>query len=137
MSSMLGSQGLVLATAMAVSAGTVILLDLFRVKYFPSTHLSDQQDYPSEKQILKSCLSSSAGKNKDGRARKKKKRVQFAADVKSSSGNGEEYRRKHIRKFTETRINSCGNEIVGMPGNRMALYTGILKDRVQRMQFSY
>ncbi|MCD7447305.1 hypothetical protein HAX54_027167 [Datura stramonium] len=132
MSSMLGSQGLVLATAMAVSAGTVILLDLFRVKYFPATHLSDQ---PDEKQILKSCLSS-AGKNKD-RARKKKKRVHFAADVKSWSGNGEEYRRKHMRKFTETRINSCGKEIVGMPGNRVALYTGILKDRVQRMGFSY
>lgn len=132
MSSMLGSQGFVLATAMAVSAGTVILLDLFRVKYFPATHLSDQQD---ERQILKSCLSS-AGKNKD-RARKKKKRVHFAADVKSSSGNGEEYRRKHMKKFTETRINSCGKEIVGMPGNRVALYTGILNDRVQRMGFSY
>ena len=132
MSSMLGSQGLVLATAMAVSAGTVILLDLFRVKY-SSTHLSDHS--PPENQILKSCLSS-AGKNKD-RAKKKKKRVHFAADVKSSSGNGEEYRREHMRKYTETRIKSCGNEIVGMPGNRMALYTGILKDRVQRMEFSY
>ncbi|KAK4362194.1 hypothetical protein RND71_017435 [Anisodus tanguticus] len=107
MSSMLGSQGLVLATAMAVSAGTVILLDIFRVKYFPATHLSDQQDYPPEKQIIKSCLSSS-GKNKDERARKKKKRVHFAANVKSASGSGEEYRRKHMRKFTETRINSYG-----------------------------
>ncbi|KAM3380664.1 hypothetical protein P3S68_006237 [Capsicum galapagoense] len=136
MSSMLSSQGFVLATAMAVSAGTVILLDLFRVKYFPSIHLSDQQDYPhDEKQILKSCLSS-AGKNKE-RARKKKKRVHFAADVKSSSGNGEEYRRKQMKKCTESKINSCGNEIMGMPGNRVALYTGILKDRVQRMGFSY
>ncbi|XP_055826723.1 uncharacterized protein LOC129895104 [Solanum dulcamara] len=136
MSSMLGSQGLVLATAMAVSAGTVILLDLFRVKYFPAIHVSDRQNYPpDQKQILKSCLSS-AGKNKD-RARKKKKRVHFAAGVKSSSRSGEEYRRKQMRKFTETRIKSCGNEIVGMPGNRLALYTGILKDRVQRMEFSY
>ncbi|CAN4088500.1 unnamed protein product [Withania somnifera] len=119
-----------------MAVGTVILLDLFRVKYFPATHLSDQQDYsPDEKQILRSCLSS-AGKNKD-RARKKKKSVQFAADVKSPSGNGEEYRRKHMKKFTETRSNSCGNEIVGMPGNRVALYTGILRDRVQRMEFSY
>ncbi|XP_006364212.1 uncharacterized protein [Solanum tuberosum] len=130
MSSMLGSQGFVLATAMAVSAGTVILLDLFRVKYF---HLSDQQH--DHKQILKSCLSS-AGKNKD-KTRKKNKKVQFAADVKISSGNGEEYRRKQMRKFTESRIKSCGNEIVGIPGNRMALYTGILKDRVQRMGFSH
>lgn len=135
MSSMLGSQGLVLATAMAVSAGTVILLDLFRVKY-SSTHLSGQLDHsPPENQILKSCLSS-AGKNKD-RAKKKEKRVHFAPDVKYSSGNGEDYRREHMRKYTETRSKSCGNEIVGMPGNRMALYTGILKDRVQGMEYSY
>ncbi|CAN4086391.1 unnamed protein product [Withania somnifera] len=119
-----------------MAAGTMILLDLFRVKYFTATHLSDQQDYPPhEKQIPKSCLSS-AGKTKD-RARKKKKRVQFAADVKSPSGNGEEYRRKHMKKFTETRSTSCGKEIVGMPGNRVALYTGIIKERVQRMEFSY
>lgn len=53
-SSTLCSQCLVLATAMAVSAGTIILFDLVRDKYFPaSDHFSrDHQDFP------RSCLSS-------------------------------------------------------------------------------
>lgn len=61
MSPMLTSQGLVLATAMAVSAGTVILFDLFREKYFPPTPEvpgNHQDPPPHENQVLKSCLSS-------------------------------------------------------------------------------
>ncbi|KAI3455324.1 hypothetical protein Pfo_011987 [Paulownia fortunei] len=137
MSSMLTSQGLVLATAMAVSAGTIILFDLFREKYFPpASQIPGNQDSPpDENQVLKSCLSSGSKiGEKEQKKKKKKKRVHFADDVKDSRGNGELYRREH-RKSAEIQKTSCGNEILGfqkMPANRVALYSGILKDRVQR-----
>ncbi|CDO98146.1 unnamed protein product [Coffea canephora] len=124
------SQGLVLATAMAVSAGTIILFDLCREKYFPSTtQLARTRDAHQQKQNLKPCLSSGG---KKGEKNKKKKRVQFAADVKEPSRNGEDYRREHGRKSTRIQSVSCG-----MPANRVALYSGILKDRLQRTEFSY
>ncbi|KAG8379838.1 hypothetical protein BUALT_Bualt07G0131100 [Buddleja alternifolia] len=130
--SMLTSQGLVLATAMAVSAGTILLFDLFREKYFPTSQFSGNQDSPNEKQVLKSCLSSGSSKK-----REKKKRVQFADDVKDSPGNGDLYRKQHRKFSAEIEKNSCGNEIQKMPANRRALYSGILRDRVQRTGYSY
>ncbi|KAL2555008.1 hypothetical protein Fot_08627 [Forsythia ovata] len=119
---------------MAVSAGTVILFDLLREKYFPPTQL---QDSPPTKQVLKSCLSS--GSQKMEKNKKKKKRVKFVDDVKDSRGNSELYRKKH-RKSIKSHVNYCGNEILefhGMPVNRVALYSGILKDRVQKIEYSY
>ena len=68
---------------------------------------------------------------------RKKKKVQFAEDVKEPSGNGEEYRKECI-KLSKDEM-SCRNTIPtvnGMPENRIALYDGILKDRMQRMQCS-
>ncbi|KAL3840972.1 hypothetical protein ACJIZ3_025563 [Penstemon smallii] len=129
---MLTSQGLVLATAMAVSAGTVILFDHFREKHFLPflIHRNNQDSSLGEKKLLKSCLSS--GEQRKG----KKKRVKFADDVKDSRGNGELYR-KERRKSAENQSHSCGViEFKNMPGNRVALYSGILKNRVQRMGYS-
>ncbi|KAG6422262.1 hypothetical protein SASPL_118828 [Salvia splendens] len=103
----LSSQGLVLATAMAVSAGTVVLIDLLRGKYFPPISQIHQN------QLLKSCLSSE--------------------DVKEPKGNGELYR-KAGSKRSEIQKKSCGNELKKMPANHAALYNGILK---QRMGCSY
>ena len=69
---------------------------------------------------------------------RKKKKVQFAEDVKEPSGNGKEYRKECINLSKDEM--SCGNKIPtvnGMPENRIALYNGIHKDRMQRMQCSW
>nr|GMD11980.1 uncharacterized protein LOC109164651 [Ipomoea batatas] len=103
--------------AMAVSAGTIIILDLLRDKYFPQ----NQQSFPEKHRILRSCLTSSASE-----------------DVKDTIGNGEEYRRQFEMVNNQRRRYSCGNVgNKGMPENRAALYAGVLRDRVQRMEYSY
>ncbi|XP_051135895.1 uncharacterized protein LOC127254693 isoform X2 [Andrographis paniculata] len=128
MPSLLTSQAVLLATAMAVSAGTLLLFELFRQKY-PKI----PQNYPPDKkQALRSCLSSGSEK------KNKKKRVRFADDAKESKENviREHRNRTVIRK----RSFSCGDEIPGlpnMPPNRAALYAGILRDRVRRIERSY
>ncbi|XVF86465.1 hypothetical protein PTKIN_Ptkin18bG0042500 [Pterospermum kingtungense] len=126
MSSGICSQGLVLATAMVVSS-TVLFLTFSRPK-----NLSP----PPPKKTLRSCLSSE-GKKKG----KKKKKVQFAENVKETRGNGEEYRKEHNKKITaaagrsSTKVDGfCRNE---MPANRIALYNGILRDRIHKMECSY
>ncbi|KAL6559820.1 hypothetical protein OROGR_004937 [Orobanche gracilis] len=141
---MLTSQGLALATAMAVSAGTIFLFDHLREKYFPHTpQVSEIQDFtPAENHVLKSCLSSGSKKReKEEKKNSKKKKVRFARDVKDSKGNGELYRREHRRSSCEKiQKNYCGDEILGtrkLPPNRAVLYSGILRDRVQRMGYSY
>ncbi|KAL0345292.1 UNVERIFIED_CONTAM: hypothetical protein Sradi_4360500 [Sesamum radiatum] len=133
MSSILSSQAMVLATAMAAVSGTVILL-AFRLQKSPSTphfpllcHLSPP-----------SCIiSSGEGKRKE----KKKKRVHFAEDVVDPIGNSDEYRKLHscsshananannpnLIKYSNTKKGGKAEE---MPANRVALYNGILRDRV-------
>nr|GMD62286.1 uncharacterized protein LOC109164651 [Ipomoea batatas] len=107
---MLSSQGLVLATAMAVSAGTIIILDLLRDKYFPQ----NQQSFPEKHRILRSCLTSSASE-----------------DVKDTIGNGEEYRRQFETVNNQRRRYSCGNAgNKGMPENRAALRTSPVLTRL-------
>ncbi|KAK8501337.1 hypothetical protein V6N13_027035 [Hibiscus sabdariffa] len=135
MSSMLGSQGMVLATAMAVS-GTVILL-AFRLQ-----KSLDQISQPSQ-QALRSCISSEKKK-------KKEKKVHFAEDVMDPRSDGAEFRKKLKNRV---RINNSAASALkstpkfrkfragkdrGMPANRVALYNGILRDRVvQRLAYSY
>lgn len=135
MSSMISAQGVVFATAMAVS-GTVILLALRLQK----TQFPVRETPPSPPPILRSCISSDEKKREKSN---KKKRVHFAKDVMDSCSDGEEFRRQHnsLRSKSEAKVQkNCngGKEIRGMPENRVALYNGILKDRVsQRLAYSF
>lgn len=158
MSSILSSQGMVFATAMAAVSGTVILLALRLQKSFPASQLSLQL-VNSLPQTPRSCISSSDGKKKD-KKKKKKKRVHFAEDVVDPIGNSDEYRKLWSRSTNYLISNSANpsssssipeeseseaitNKNDGklqqqMPANRAALYNGILRDRVlHRASYSY
>ncbi|KAK4430813.1 hypothetical protein Salat_0843000 [Sesamum alatum] len=133
MSSILSSQAMVLATAMAVS-GTVILF-AFRLQKSPST-----PHFPLLSQPLPpSCIiSSDEGKRKE----KKKKRVHFAEDVVDPIGNSDEYRKLRSNSSCPSQSHASnpnfikysnpkkGGKVEEMPANRVALYNGILRDRV-------
>lgn len=73
-----------------------------------------------------------------------KKKVKFAENVKETNGNGEVYRKEHNKKVITAAAATagrsrkvdrfCRNE---MPANRIALYNGILRDRVHGVECSY
>lgn len=71
---------------------------------------------------------------------KKKKRVQFAEDVVDPVGNSEEFRRRQRnRGGSSSSNNNDNNNNKGreLQANRMALYNGILQNRVlQRTAYS-
>ncbi|KAK8482963.1 hypothetical protein V6N11_061776 [Hibiscus sabdariffa] len=160
MASILSSQAMVFATAMAVS-GTVILLAFRLQKSFPL----DQIHNPPPQQVLRSCISSGTfacficscfslpdklfelksltldyflfllkeGRTKNTKKKKKKKKVQFAEDVMD---------RGELRlgnDSSSSKLNKFGGRNGGeMPANRVALYNGILRDRgVQRLAYSH
>ncbi|GAV68358.1 hypothetical protein CFOL_v3_11862, partial [Cephalotus follicularis] len=144
MSSILSSQGVVLATAMAVS-GTVLLLAFRLQKVLPVTQFALDQIPQASQQVLRSCISY------DGKRRKKNKKVHFAEDVVDPRGDGEEFRRKHGGGCDIASNSSCTStkfkkkmsygvvvkDRISMPANRVALYNGILRDRVmQRLAYS-
>ncbi|XP_030931080.1 uncharacterized protein LOC115956958 [Quercus lobata] len=146
MSSIMSPQGVVFATAMAVS-GTVVLLVLKLQKSLPNTQFSVDQIPQSSQPILRSCLSSEEKKKE-----KKKKKVHFAKDVVDPSGDGEAYRKQHgiissnssssssssLASSPTPKLEKYRGQTRGMPANRVALYNGILRDRVvQRMGYSY
>ncbi|XP_075475212.1 uncharacterized protein LOC142505960 [Primulina tabacum] len=143
MSSILSSQGMVLATAMAVS-GTVVLLVL-RLQKSPPPFFS-RISLPQS-----SIISSDHVKAKE---KKRKKRVQFAEDVVDPTGNSEDYRKLRSnnnnswgaadssseniknRNLSCAALKKGGRVVQEMPANRVALYNGILRDRVHKMRSS-
>ncbi|CAN1120510.1 hypothetical protein LINPERHAP2_LOCUS239 [Linum perenne] len=159
MSSMLCSQGVAVATAMAVS-GTVILLALRLQKSLPtaqfslhnhhSSPISSRCSTPSTPLPLRSCISSD-GKKSNKRSKKNKK-VHFADDVVEPRGNGEEFRRQYCNAIAAAKMKRCSDDSAprsrrkssstsrdrGIPANRLALYSGIIRDRgVQRLAYSH
>ena len=87
----------------------------------------------------------------DGKKREKKnKKVHFAEDVMEPSGNGEEFRKRlqskslyQNRNFSSNSKDGGGEKKIsrdyeGIPANRMALYSGILRDRgVHRVSYCW
>ncbi|KAH6806655.1 hypothetical protein C2S51_031486 [Perilla frutescens var. frutescens] len=109
MSSILSSQGVVLATAMAVS-GTVILLAL-RLQKPPSSSTALFS-------LQQSCIISSS------------------EDVVDPIGNSEDYRKLHKKYSNSTTLNKA-RKLQEMPANRVALYNGILRERVIHHRVAY
>ncbi|KAI3842924.1 hypothetical protein MKW92_046707 [Papaver armeniacum] len=127
MASMMSSQGLALATAMAIS-GSLVLITLYKQKI-----LVDQNS-KANPQTLRPCLSSD--KN-TGEKKKKKKKVRFADDVvvrvvtDDEDISSETFSTDQDYQFEDRGI--CA----AMHTNRSALYQGILRDRVHRIAYSY
>ncbi|XP_077229306.1 cytochrome P450 family protein [Tasmannia lanceolata] len=134
MSPLLSSQGVVLATAMAVS-GTVILLALCRQKPFGAAQFLVDPNSTSTSYNLRPCISSDERKRE--KKTKKKKRVHFADNLVELFGEADEFKREDNSslEFNQVQVpKKCKNR--KMPANRMALYNGILQDRLQRMACS-
>ncbi|XP_028779142.1 uncharacterized protein LOC114735613 [Neltuma alba] len=136
------SQGLVLTTAMLVSS-TVLYLGFLRQKTFPLPYLPGNSNSNSQhpnKKALRSCLYSEEKKRESRMKKKKTKRVKFADNVKEEPET--ETKKKDLREKQgkQSRASSSCRyeipEIRRMPENRIALYNGILRDRVHRLEYS-
>ncbi|RRT62449.1 hypothetical protein B296_00025357 [Ensete ventricosum] len=132
-SSLITSHGLALATAVAVS-GAVILLAVCRQKHFSAA--LDRSSTPPWCHP-RSCMSSSEGRKREkaNGKQQRRKRVQFAAEVEELGGSS---RNETPAELARPPRGERRGEARGMPANRVALYNGILRDRVmQRTATSY
>ncbi|RRT53768.1 hypothetical protein B296_00039656 [Ensete ventricosum] len=125
-SSPMTSHAVALATAVAVS-GTVILIALCRQKPFS---VSAGAAVTADRNSIYAGNTGNTRKKQQQR----KKRVQFAAEVAEFSCS-EPAAAAEVENQEEERSRSRAR---GMPANRVALYNGILRDRVmQRMACCY
>lgn len=124
---MMSSQSLAIAaTAMAVS-GTVVLLTLCRQKplLVSMSPLSLDPSSQPRSLSLRPCIKNSfGGERRRERRRKKKsgKKVQFSDRVEEIYFQAEAPKRRSVDESCRVRAQ--------MPANQMALYRGILRDRV-------
>ncbi|XP_063948245.1 uncharacterized protein LOC108217986 [Daucus carota subsp. sativus] len=129
----------VLATAMAVS-GTVIVLALrlqkFSINYLPKSCISSV--YANG---FNDCTDYVYVDLDNKKRERKKKKVHFAEDVIDPIGNGEEFRKRFADKNNRKDKNLKSSDYKvprELSANRMALYNGILRDRVvNRTAYSY
>ncbi|TQD77359.1 hypothetical protein C1H46_037106 [Malus baccata] len=114
---------------MAVSS-TLVCLVFSGQKSLPPTQLSNQ----SPNQIpMRSCLCSG-----DKKRKRKKKRVHFAENIEEEEPIGDGDEEEPIGRKQSKLKTSCRNEIRRrIPENRITLYNGILKNRMQRMACSH
>lgn len=76
-----------------------------------------------------------SGDKKRGR---KKKKVHFAENIEEEERTGDGEEEEPISREQSKVETSCRNEIRRkIPANRIALYNGILKNRMQRMECSH
>ncbi|KAK4268813.1 hypothetical protein QN277_022049 [Acacia crassicarpa] len=89
----------------------------------------------NSRKALHSCLYSEEKK----RGSKKKKRVKFADNVNEETKT-QTKKDLRVKQSKQSRASSsCRHEtpeIRGMPENRIALYNGIMRDRVHRLEYS-
>lgn len=84
-------------------------------------------------QLLWGCSCAAGKKSK----KKKMKRVHFAEDVVESCRDGQEFRNRISRSKKVLKSSNEDMKNGEMPTNRVALYNGILRDRVaQRLAYS-
>ncbi|KAI4355742.1 hypothetical protein L6164_004488 [Bauhinia variegata] len=123
--------------AMLISS-TVIYIAFYWQKASPTFQLSgNSNSQEPNKQVLRSCLFTEEKKRE---RKNKKKKVKFAENVKEESVIQATEEHKEEQRKPKRVSRSCRNEIPEirrMPANRIALYNGILRDRVNRMQCSY
>ncbi|CAA6666404.1 unnamed protein product [Spirodela intermedia] len=157
MPSMMGSHGVALATAVAVS-GTVVLLGFCRQKspsppqldavagedsLFPLSSLRSSISDATKRTSGRTMPATSTNKEdeetkKKKKQQQKKKRVHFAEQVVELHVQDEEGDAR-VEKMSEVSpLRYGGSEIGrgisrGMPANRTALYNGILRDRHYHM----
>ncbi|XP_058774091.1 uncharacterized protein LOC131648349 [Vicia villosa] len=125
------SQGLVFTTAMVVST-TMLYLVFSKQKHNPSFQIQGNH-------ALRSCLYSEEKKReRKMNTKKSKKKVRFAESVKEErEKKSEVVRKEKQRKRNRVYSGNCRSETLksrGIPANRVALFNGILRDRVHRME---
>ncbi|KAI3870911.1 hypothetical protein MKW92_035466 [Papaver armeniacum] len=130
MASMMSSQGLALATAMAIS-GSLVLITLYKQKT-----LVDQNS-KANPQTLRPCLSSDKS-SREKKKKKKKKKVRFADDVvvRVVTNDIEDISSETVSSNQDYQFEDRGI-CAAMHTNRSSLYQGILRDRVHRIAYSY